>query len=219
MEKSLETFLPPEPFEGPLVTQHSIDLFINHKAKLAELQKVGPYDTVGAICKDREGHFAAGVSSGGISLKYPGRVGHVRVSLHFFIFTLKAAVYGAGCFCHCAKSNQIRFACSSSGNGEALIKCQLSKSLYQQIRQRKDDCCSKIFSNFFSKLENQKSQGQAAAFICLVEEEQGLEIWFGHNTETFALGYMKESDCPKTRILTKSRDSPFTIAGELICKI
>lgn len=37
-------------------------------------------DTVGGVCLDSNGYICAGVSSGGILMKYPGRIGQVEGS-------------------------------------------------------------------------------------------------------------------------------------------
>ena len=88
-------------------------------------------DTVGAISWDSSGKLAAGVSrfatgltcprthlvhSGGLLLKYPGRIGEVRkpyVSFGSSVDTHKAAVFGAGCWSQ--SDCRIGVTCSVSG--------------------------------------------------------------------------------------------------------
>jgi taspase (threonine aspartase 1) len=66
-------------------------------------------DTVGCVVVDAEGRVAAGVSSGGIALKTPGRVG-------------EAAVFGAGCWAQNAGAEGGKaVACSVTGVGERIM--------------------------------------------------------------------------------------------------
>ncbi|KAH6913791.1 asparaginase [Coprinopsis sp. MPI-PUGE-AT-0042] len=82
----------------------------------------GTQDTVGAVAWDPLTGGAAGVSSGGLLLKWPGRVG-------------EAAVYGAGCWAQqdIVAGQDIGVACSVSGTGELIIRAQLARSIGEQV--------------------------------------------------------------------------------------
>jgi len=60
-------------------------------------------DTVGAVAMDARGNVSAAVSSGGLALKQPGRLGH-------------AAMYGCGCWA--VQESPLSVACSTTGCGE-----------------------------------------------------------------------------------------------------
>uniref|UniRef100_A0A8D0MEV7 Taspase 1 n=1 Tax=Sus scrofa TaxID=9823 RepID=A0A8D0MEV7_PIG len=81
--------------------------FIQLKKRRQSSEKendTGTLDTVGAVVVDHEGNVAAAVSSGGLALKHPGRVG-------------QAALYGCGCWAeNTGAHNPYSTAVSTSGS-------------------------------------------------------------------------------------------------------
>uniref|UniRef100_A0A8D0EAT0 Taspase 1 n=1 Tax=Salvator merianae TaxID=96440 RepID=A0A8D0EAT0_SALMN len=109
---------------GVMATRLSLAAFKRNKRKLELAEKVetdlfqlkkrrqsnekendsGTLDTVGAVVVDQEGNVAAAVSSGGLALKHPGRVG-------------QAALYGCGCWAeNMGIQNPYSTAVSTSGS-------------------------------------------------------------------------------------------------------
>lgn len=107
-------------------------------------------DTVGAIVLDQSGHFASAISSGGILLKLPGRVGH-------------ASFFGCGCWVQededlekssdTSESNSL--AICTTGCGEYIIKTLFAKQCVDHILAHKNEAdynLNQFFTQkFFSK--------------------------------------------------------------------
>ena len=74
-------------------------------------------DTVGAVARDGKGRYAAGSSTGGVAYMLPGRVGD-------------SPIPGAGLYAGTAG------AVTATGEGEAIIRVVLCKSVYDQIAER-----------------------------------------------------------------------------------
>ncbi len=93
---------------------------LSYLPKLSELLKSHPnlfnLDTVGAVAVDEEGNVAAATSTGGISLKVPGRIGD-------------SPLIGCGNY-----ADNEAGACSATGIGEIAIRLVLAKSTCDLIR-------------------------------------------------------------------------------------
>lgn len=86
----------------------------NFEKTLRELGIAGGFDTVGVIARDRDGNFAAGLSTGGTEIMLRGRVGDVPV-------------YGAG-----AWAGQ-HGAVAATGSGERIIENLTARNLHVEL--------------------------------------------------------------------------------------
>jgi beta-aspartyl-peptidase (threonine type) len=86
------------------------------RMRLAALTSVSG-GTVGAVARDRAGRFAAATSTGGIVGKRPGRIGD-------------SPIPGAGTWA------DARCAISATGDGEAILRVALARSISMRVDQR-----------------------------------------------------------------------------------
>ncbi|KAG1458263.1 hypothetical protein G6F56_006436 [Rhizopus delemar] len=113
--------------EKSLIERNSLKTYVDHISRVMDFQEqknkldLG-HDTVGAICIDRYGNIASGVSSGGISLKSPGRVG-------------EAATYGCGCWAQNEKNDIPGVACSTTGTGEQIMRTMLTYKCAERLQK------------------------------------------------------------------------------------
>ncbi|KAI9253827.1 threonine aspartase 1-like protein [Phascolomyces articulosus] len=177
-------------------------------------------DTVGAIAIDGQGNVAAGVSSGGISLKYPGRVGEA----------MKAAMYGCGCWAKNATENEPAIACSTSGTGEQIMRTRITMQCVEQLETEDDipSCIARILrKNFIDSPYLQMYDVKSVGIIILraVKSEQEnvnhpteyVEFCFAHTTDSMGIGCMSEnSRKPKTFISRKAAHEATRCSGWLV---
>ncbi|KAJ7178360.1 asparaginase [Mycena crocata] len=152
-------------------------------------------DTVGAVAWDAaSGEIASGVSSGGILLKYPGRIG-------------EAAVFGAGCWAQAAAPptaegrRRQEMACSVSGAGEYIIKASLARAISNAIEKDPADDLDVheilqrvLIDDFWKPSRTPTNPDPSAGVIVLTTEEDddGLlmgRVWCAFTTPSMAIAY------------------------------
>uniref|UniRef100_H0YW64 Threonine aspartase 1 n=1 Tax=Taeniopygia guttata TaxID=59729 RepID=H0YW64_TAEGU len=237
---------------GIMATRFSLAAFKRNKRKLELAEKVetdliqlkkrrqsnekendsGTLDTVGAVVVDQEGNVAAAVSSGGLALKHPGRVG-------------QAALYGCGCWAeNTGAHNPYSTAVSTSGCGEHLVRTILARECscalqtedaHQALLETMQnkfiapaycgECTSDGWIRGSPFLANEDGVLGGVIVLrscrCSAEPESSqekptllVEFLWSHTTESMCVGYMSAQDGKaKTHI---SRLPPGAVAGQSV---
>ncbi|KAH9832184.1 nucleophile aminohydrolase [Rhodofomes roseus] len=160
-------------------------------------------DTVGAVACDAEGSFSAGVSSGGLLLKHPGRIG-------------EAAMYGSGCWAAGLSHGDVcGAACSVSGAGEHITRAALARSVVEALEVSDVDTHETIRRMLLDNLRaarHGQEEGLPQAGILLLIRERVSEgtsvprLWCAFTTESMAIAYASSLDPkPKALILRRPR--------------
>ncbi|XP_034288282.1 threonine aspartase 1 isoform X2 [Pantherophis guttatus] len=201
---------------GVMATRLSLAAFKRNKRKLELAEKVETnlfqlkkrrqtsekenesetLDTVGAVVIDQEGNVAAAVSSGGLALKHPGRVG-------------QAALYGCGCWAeNMGFQNPYSTAVSTSGCGEHLVRTLLARECSCALQNEDahqallETMQNKFISSPFLANEDGVLGGVIVLRSCRCSAEPNssqdkqslLEFLWSHTTESMCVGYMSAQD-------------------------
>ncbi|KAF9095648.1 taspase, threonine aspartase, 1 [Mortierella sp. AD031] len=198
-------------------TQHSGSTAKRTVVDSPEIDDDRLQDTVGAICIDGQGRVAAGVSSGGIAMKFPGRVS-------------EAALFGAGCWAQDATEETDGFACSLTGAGEQITKTLLARTCVETFLSEDDisEAAHQILDRFIKSPLLRSYQDKHVGWIAVkVDRESSsssgsrdrAELVFAHTTPTMGIGYMSARDSKPTTIMSKRNPESNKVVSSRMIKL
>ncbi|ORX59538.1 N-terminal nucleophile aminohydrolase [Hesseltinella vesiculosa] len=200
--------------EKDQISSEAMDTYVTCMQMLQDAVKTQPateeqdrnHDTVGAICIDGCGNIASGVSSGGILLKSPGRIG-------------EAAMFGSGCWAENKTSDGPGLACSVSGTGEQIVRSDVTRKLLDRLRHQDDlhAAMTQGLQRDFLDSPSLAVYDEKSVGLIALRWGKRLEFWYGHVTESMGVGYMSSaSPGPKTLISRKAPSMSVLSSGLII---
>ncbi|XP_045472056.1 threonine aspartase 1 [Harmonia axyridis] len=152
------------------------------------------FDTVGAVCMDSSGNFAAASSSGGIILKKSGRVG-------------QGALYASGTWADSSnKETEPSIAVCTSGCGEYLVRTQLAKEVADDLKAT--ECpTTGLYKSLTEKFMESKFLQNVDQKLCgvlvLIKKNDEVSFLWGHSSETMSIGYMKSDQTKPSAFISE----------------
>ncbi|KAH9865407.1 hypothetical protein J1614_008990 [Plenodomus biglobosus] len=179
-------------------------------------------DTVGAIAVDSRGNIACGASSGGIGMKYRGRVG-------------PAALVGVGAAVIPVDPEDTERTCVAtvtSGTGEHMATTMAAtvcaERLYQSVKKGRggeyvevteDEALRSMIENEFMGHPSVKYSNSAGAIGILGVKKMrtGMLLYYGHNTDSFAMASMSsDEDVPVCSMSRSNGNGQIAQGGRML---
>ncbi|KAK9373506.1 nucleophile aminohydrolase [Lipomyces chichibuensis] len=156
-------------------------------------------DTVGVICLDMKGELAVASSSGGVTMKQPGRVG-------------PAAMIGSGVWTVTAKDSKV--AVCTSGTGEDIISTNLACRCAESQMTTSDELesLSMLMKYDFAQSQAVQLRPPAAGLLLMKltqsDKSQLVRFCYAHTTPSMSVGYMAHNASSPTLIMSRSKEGP-----------
>lgn len=144
----------------------------------------GVQDTVGVICGDSNGVVSVVSSSGGVTLKTPGRIGPAgMLNLGLNVFS---------------DQNSVRAVCLS-GTGEDIILSQVGLNLCETLFSGQD-CVKKVVAEINAKCALQHKPFYFGALGVCSSADGLLDLVYAHTTEAFIVAHQLGPDPAHLRV-------------------